>query len=196
VGIILHALLTGRLPFIDSFDPRLQMKILRGQWEEPTHLGHEWLEALHGCMDRELATRWDIRRVRESDAVTGWREVKPRLKSRSRSRARHPIDSSGLPEPIPIRGRDHSRGRMHHAGSVGSLRGASSSYTGSTSELLATPEGAVERLAAERLYDGQDTFNESRSRSRSRPRMRRPLSINVADLSRLTPTGDQLSAEF
>ncbi|KAK1923611.1 kinase-like domain-containing protein, partial [Papiliotrema laurentii] len=35
LGVILHALLTGRLPFVDSFDPRLQMKILRGQWELP-----------------------------------------------------------------------------------------------------------------------------------------------------------------
>ncbi|EIW71499.1 hypothetical protein TREMEDRAFT_17849, partial [Tremella mesenterica DSM 1558] len=35
LGIILHALLTGRLPFVDSFDPRLQMKILRGTWEIP-----------------------------------------------------------------------------------------------------------------------------------------------------------------
>ena len=30
LGVMLYALLTGRLPFMDSFDPRLQMKILHG----------------------------------------------------------------------------------------------------------------------------------------------------------------------
>ncbi|ORX37692.1 kinase-like domain-containing protein, partial [Kockovaella imperatae] len=35
VGIVLHALLTGRLPFFDAYDPRLQMKILKGTYAEP-----------------------------------------------------------------------------------------------------------------------------------------------------------------
>ena len=30
LGVLLYGLLTGRLPFMDSFDPRLQMKILHG----------------------------------------------------------------------------------------------------------------------------------------------------------------------
>ena len=30
LGVMLYALLTGRLPFMDSFDPRLQVKILHG----------------------------------------------------------------------------------------------------------------------------------------------------------------------
>ncbi|WVQ78959.1 hypothetical protein IAT38_001051 [Cryptococcus sp. DSM 104549] len=88
VGIILHALLTGRLPFVDAFDPRLQMKILRGSWEEPPDLGREWSECLRGCLDGNREKRWTIKRVRESDAVLGWTEVKSRSKSRSRSRAR------------------------------------------------------------------------------------------------------------
>ncbi|CAK9784558.1 kinase-like protein [Cutaneotrichosporon oleaginosum] len=117
LGIILYALLTGRLPFNDSFDPRLQMKILRGQWEEP-YVGHEWIEALHGTLHRDPLKRWDIRRVRESDAVTGWREV--RTKSRSRSRARVGDRGRRAPGDSPIhthhpdgagRGRDRSRSR-------------------------------------------------------------------------------------
>ncbi|WVW86892.1 hypothetical protein I302_108947 [Kwoniella bestiolae CBS 10118] len=88
LGIILHALLTGRLPFVDAFDPRLQMKILRGAWEEPPFLGREWAECLHGCLDGNKESRWTVRRVKESDAVMGWAEVKSRSKSRSRSRAR------------------------------------------------------------------------------------------------------------
>jgi serine/threonine protein kinase len=88
VGCILYALLTGRLPFVDSYDPRLQMKILKGHWEQPVGLGKEWVECLHGCLDINMDTRWDITRVKESDAVVGWREVKARSKSRSRSRMR------------------------------------------------------------------------------------------------------------
>lgn len=139
VGIILHALLTNRLPFNDSFDPRLQMKILRGQWEQPHNLGFEWMEVLHGCLNRDIQRRWDIRRIRESDAVVGWRQVKPRLKSRSRSRARiqtdpphhdhrgrrgpdSPVHRQYSADSIPIPG----RGRSRSAARTGShLRGSS-----------------------------------------------------------------------
>lgn len=31
LGVMLYAMLTGRLPFVDSFEPRLQMKILHGE---------------------------------------------------------------------------------------------------------------------------------------------------------------------
>lgn len=123
VGIILYALLTGKLPFSDSFDPRLQMKILRGQWDEPLNLGNEWLEALYGTLERDLHVRWDIQRLRASDAVTGWRQVRTH-KSRSRSRARMtPSSADSLPDAIPIPGsRDRSRSRLRHAAS-GSLSG-------------------------------------------------------------------------
>ncbi|WWD20326.1 hypothetical protein CI109_104802 [Kwoniella shandongensis] len=102
VGIILHALLTGRLPFVDAFDPRLQMKILRGTWDAPPDLGREWMECLFGCLDGNKDSRWNIQRVRESDAVLGWTEVKSRAKSRSRSRARLPL-GEGLAETRPRR---------------------------------------------------------------------------------------------
>ena len=32
LGVMLYTLLTGRLPFVDSFEPRLQMKILNGEF--------------------------------------------------------------------------------------------------------------------------------------------------------------------
>lgn len=38
LGCILYALLSGKLPFSDSFEPRLQMKIAKAQWELPARL--------------------------------------------------------------------------------------------------------------------------------------------------------------
>jgi serine/threonine protein kinase len=32
LGVMLYVMLTGRLPFVDTFDPRLQMKILHGKF--------------------------------------------------------------------------------------------------------------------------------------------------------------------
>ena len=90
LGCILYALLTGKLPFLDSFEPRLQMKILKGHWEQPVTMGKEWVECLNGCLDTNMDTRWDVGRVKQCDAVIGWREVKGRSKSRSRSRMRNP----------------------------------------------------------------------------------------------------------
>lgn len=98
LGIILYALLTSRLPFADTFDPRLQMKILKGDYVMPNNVGPEWIECLRGCLDGDKRTRWDIKRLSESDALTGWRGVKPRSRSRSRVR------SSNNPSPI-----DHDR---------------------------------------------------------------------------------------
>lgn len=123
VGVILYALLAGKLPFVDAFDPRLQMKILRGQFDEPDGLAHEWCEALHNTMHRYPERRWTIGQLRESDAVTGWREVKSRSRSRSRARGNvHPTHIRGtshsgsvLDSPIDIWDRGRARG-MHLGG--------------------------------------------------------------------------------
>ena len=136
MGVILYALLTGRLPFNDAYDPRLQMKILRGTWEQPPHLGKEWLECLCGCLDGNRDTRWDIARVRRSDAIVGWQEVKRRSTSRSRSRQRlhEPIqpdfparrfrDRHGK-EPSPIAIKPSPIGRRAQSRDPGAGRGSS-----------------------------------------------------------------------
>lgn len=92
LGIILHALLTSRLPFTDAFDPRLTLKIIRGDYAMPD-VGAEWQECLRGCLEHDKRKRWDIKRLSESDAVTGWQRV--RTRSRSRSRVREPQPSTG-----------------------------------------------------------------------------------------------------
>ena len=88
LGVVLYALLTGKLPFVDAFDPRLQMKILRNQWTPPENVGREWLDCLKGCLAGDVRKRWTIERVKMSDAVLGWKEVKAKQRSRSRSRQR------------------------------------------------------------------------------------------------------------
>ena len=41
LGCVLYALVEGRLPFEDDFEPRLRMKIMKGVWEVPTALAKE-----------------------------------------------------------------------------------------------------------------------------------------------------------
>ena len=124
LGIVLYALLTGKLPFVDAFDPRLQMKILRGTWDQPADLSQHWIECLRGCLDGNKESRWHIKNVRECDAVKGCGEVKPRSKTRSRSRTRRKASNPpmfeltrqvdvgpSLAQPVAITPhRPHSRG--------------------------------------------------------------------------------------
>ncbi|KAI5449742.1 hypothetical protein NCC49_004107 [Naganishia albida] len=136
LGIILHALLTSRLPFVDAFDPRLQMKIIRGEWTVPVGLGREWTECLQGCLEVDPRRRWDIETLAASDAVQGWQETKSRSKSRSRSRARardgQRMELSTSPTdrlaPGDVRARSRSRNRsdyFHDAARPGRTRSRS-----------------------------------------------------------------------
>ena len=111
LGIILHALLTSRLPFVDTFDPRLQMKILRGDWVVPEHLGSEWLECLLGCLEGDKRKRWTIKQLASSDALQGWQHVKSRSRSRSRARSVNQRDESTLSVSPHSETRSISRGR-------------------------------------------------------------------------------------
>jgi serine/threonine protein kinase len=141
LGIILHALLTGRLPFTDAFDPRLQMKILRGEWEEPPFLGREWLACLRGCLDGNRQTRWTIRQVRECDAVIGWTEVKAR--SRSRSRMRNPrLVESGKNASSPVAINTPRRGQSREPDPF-SLRPRSASTSGTNSRSRSSGAGHI-----------------------------------------------------
>lgn len=198
VGIILHALLTNRLPFTDSFDPRLQMKILRGQWEQPHNVGFEWMEVLHGCLHRDARRRWDIRHVRECDALVGWQQVKPRMASRSRSRARIAPDPT-----LDHRGRRAPDSPVLHRGSYpgDSVRGRSRS----AARLAAHHRGpSYDELHA--AQHERDAKSRSRSKSanrnphmpgphRGRPGVPHHLDTTAHGLSpRFTP--DRLAAEL
>ncbi|KAJ3512307.1 hypothetical protein NLJ89_g3601 [Agrocybe chaxingu] len=72
LGVMLYALLTGRLPFSDSFEPRLQMKILNGTYEIPQDIGRGAERILQGCLDRAVSSRWTIAMVDEVAWGVGW----------------------------------------------------------------------------------------------------------------------------
>ncbi|KAF5382782.1 hypothetical protein D9615_002755 [Tricholomella constricta] len=72
LGVLLYALLMGRLPFVDAFEPRLQMKILNGDYEVPPDIGRGAERVLQGCLDRLDTTRWTIAMVDEVAWGIGW----------------------------------------------------------------------------------------------------------------------------
>ncbi|KAG8725239.1 hypothetical protein FRC09_004890 [Ceratobasidium sp. 395] len=79
LGCVLHALFTGRLPFSDAFEPRLQMKIARGIWDESLILRKinalpntsSLLDVLRGCLYVSVAQRWTIAEVDERAWAVG-----------------------------------------------------------------------------------------------------------------------------
>ncbi|KAI0354841.1 kinase-like protein [Trametes cingulata] len=72
LGVMLYALLTGKLPFSDSFEPRLQMKILHGVFEMPQDIGRSGEQVLQGCLERSVPNRWTIAMVDEVAWGIGW----------------------------------------------------------------------------------------------------------------------------
>ncbi|EIM86232.1 kinase-like protein, partial [Stereum hirsutum FP-91666 SS1] len=74
LGVMLYALLEGRLPFQDSFEPRLQMKILHGTcvFDMPKEVGKGAEKVLVGCLTANVADRWDIAMVDEVGWSVGW----------------------------------------------------------------------------------------------------------------------------
>jgi serine/threonine protein kinase len=63
LGVMLYTLLTGRFPFADSFEPRLQMKILKGVYEIPQDIGRGAEQILRGCLEKNISDRWNIAMV-------------------------------------------------------------------------------------------------------------------------------------
>jgi len=91
LGVMLYALLTGGLPFVDSFEPRLTMKILHGTlrllvltrsglltffhlgaYEMPKNVGRGAELVLRGCMEASVTQRWTIAAVDDVSWSVGW----------------------------------------------------------------------------------------------------------------------------
>nr|GAT43969.1 CAMK/CAMK-unique protein kinase [Mycena chlorophos] len=76
LGVLLYALLTGNLPFVDAFEPRLVLKILGGTYPAPpASTPRGTLAVLRGCLSARVADRWDIEKVDECAWAVGGEDV-------------------------------------------------------------------------------------------------------------------------
>ncbi|KAF9968000.1 hypothetical protein BGZ70_007284 [Mortierella alpina] len=66
LGVVLYALLTGRLPFQDEYEPRLLHQILNGRYEDPVDCSEEARELLRYMFRSKPEERWRIGQVKES----------------------------------------------------------------------------------------------------------------------------------
>ncbi|KAL2048346.1 hypothetical protein N7G274_000257 [Stereocaulon virgatum] len=82
-GVVIYALLVGDLPFQHTFQPRVQMMILAGEWDMAALekaagvVGYEEevLEFVAGCLEMESDHRWTISRVLKSRWLEGCQEM-------------------------------------------------------------------------------------------------------------------------
>ncbi|KAG0306772.1 hypothetical protein BGZ98_001733 [Dissophora globulifera] len=71
LGVVLYALLTGRLPFQDEYEPRLQHQILNGRYEDPTECSAEARDLLKNMFRSKPDDRWRIGQVIDSPWCMG-----------------------------------------------------------------------------------------------------------------------------
>ncbi|KAG0213826.1 hypothetical protein BGX28_003500 [Mortierella sp. GBA30] len=72
LGVVLYALLTGRLPFQDEYEPRLQYQILNGQYEDPIGCSPEARDLLKNMFRSRPEERWRITQVMDSAWCKGF----------------------------------------------------------------------------------------------------------------------------
>ncbi|KIV87490.1 hypothetical protein PV11_03032 [Exophiala sideris] len=68
-GVCLYSMIVGSRPFQNSFQPRVVMAILAGDWNRELLAekgGNDVLELVQGCLDMDDSERWDVNRVMES----------------------------------------------------------------------------------------------------------------------------------
>lgn len=82
-GVVVYALLVGNLPFQHTFQPRVQMLILAGQWDAEALetaagcRGHEdeVLEFVGCCLEMQSEDRWTIGQILRSRWLHGCQEM-------------------------------------------------------------------------------------------------------------------------
>ncbi|KAF9110381.1 hypothetical protein BGX27_006433 [Mortierella sp. AM989] len=75
LGVVLYAILTGKLPFQDEYEPRLQLQILNGRYEEPMDCSPEARDLLKSMFRLKPEDRWHIGQVRDSSWCTGTNDI-------------------------------------------------------------------------------------------------------------------------
>ncbi|KAI0930900.1 hypothetical protein AcV7_004957 [Taiwanofungus camphoratus] len=135
LGVMLYTLLTGRLPFVDSYDPRLQMKILHGVYEVPQGIGRGAERVLQGCLERSVPSRWTVAMVDEVAWGIGWGaagdDVTP------------PSESDGRPSRVASR--SCSRSRLSPKLDTGAVDDVESPYLSSRSARSTSRSSGVRR---------------------------------------------------
>ncbi|KAK7025538.1 hypothetical protein VNI00_015891 [Paramarasmius palmivorus] len=168
LGVMLYALLTGRLPFNDSFEPRLQMKILHAVYDIPSGIGSGAERILKGCLDRCVSSRWTIAMVDEVAWGVGWgtesdrmampivsdEELRNQTQKLPKSRSRSRVAEIHVPETPAW---DHEDNRSAGSGDAASRRSESRVRRSLSRAPILTDEGSSSR---------------SMERSMSRPRRR------------------------
>ncbi|KAI9315999.1 kinase-like domain-containing protein [Dichotomocladium elegans] len=66
VGVVLYALVTGKLPFHDEYDLRLQNKILQGRYDTPDGISAQLQQLLHCLLHLNPRHRYTARQVMQS----------------------------------------------------------------------------------------------------------------------------------
>lgn len=68
-GVCVYSIVVGSRPFQNSFQPRVVMAILAGDWNREALVekgGDDVLELVQGCLDMDDSQRWDVNRVMET----------------------------------------------------------------------------------------------------------------------------------
>ncbi|KAI9770389.1 MAG: hypothetical protein M1840_003275 [Geoglossum simile] len=81
-GVVLFCLLTGDLPFQDTFQPRVPLLIMRGDWDEEALrsaqgvVGDEdaVVEVVRGCLQLDIDIRWNVGQVLASEWLENCKE--------------------------------------------------------------------------------------------------------------------------
>ncbi|THH29371.1 hypothetical protein EUX98_g4814 [Antrodiella citrinella] len=132
LGIMLYALLTGRLPFTDPFEPRLQMKILHGVYTVPEGVGRGAERVLKGCIERSVPDRWTIAMVDEVAWGIGWGSEGDDVSHSPECSRNVPLPDSNAVEDSPPRRRSSSRLPRSTSRSASVVRGNSRSMSRAT----------------------------------------------------------------
>ncbi|KAJ7162864.1 kinase-like domain-containing protein [Mycena filopes] len=183
LGVLLYALLMGRLPFMDSFEPRLVLKILGGTYVPPTNVNPRTLAVLRGCLAPRMQDRWAVERVDEAAWSVGGEDAhlhgSPVLSDASSSSG----CSEHAPRPTMDRGRpgaaarraservERSGSRAPYGAAVAAgvrspSRTRSSRRSESRPAMRSGSRSASSMRSESRDEDSQLSQSESRSRSR------------------------------